>query len=219
MRKTKNRLKGTLKYLKYCVYTLLAVFAVFVMPPLLINYYFSLPSENAYFVARWSAGDMLGYYAASITALGTTFLGVVVLIQNKNFRDDEVKREEARILAKKPKIDCVDIQNYPRGPSTSLILVLNNFTSIIGYDVSINKGILTGTKQSDIQEITIGEYLSQVPFGKKEVLCNYSFFIDVGYELFFELLYCDSEHRQYGRKVSAICMVDKKWKIQSSEEI
>lgn len=93
--------------------------------PLLIHAIFSFSAPNTFLAAKWSAGDLLAYISSVIGGFATVFLGVAVLIQNKQFRDDETTRNQnernARMKAIKPAITIVTIETLsnanPKNPA------------------------------------------------------------------------------------------------------
>ena len=50
--------------------------------PLLIHILYKIKAPNAFFVAEWSAGELLSYYGSILAFLGTVVLGVLALYQN-----------------------------------------------------------------------------------------------------------------------------------------
>ncbi len=70
--------------------TLGAVAAILGMP-LIINCLFKLRTDNDFFIAEWTAGDMLSYYGAVLTFVSTTILSVLALWQNHVIKEENDK--------------------------------------------------------------------------------------------------------------------------------
>lgn len=59
--------------------------------PLVINCLFKLRANNDFFIAEWTAGDMLSYYGAVLTFVSTTILSVLALWQNHVIKEENDK--------------------------------------------------------------------------------------------------------------------------------
>lgn len=73
----KSQLKGNM-------YIVILGLCFFFLAPLLVTHIlFSVSAPINWFVAKWAAGDLLGYMISFLTFIGTIFLGYVALQQNK----------------------------------------------------------------------------------------------------------------------------------------
>jgi hypothetical protein len=73
----KNKLKSI------CLLILLS----FILPILIIHTLFKIPAVIPFFIAEWSAGDLINYFLIFISFLGTLTLGALALYQNKNLSE------------------------------------------------------------------------------------------------------------------------------------
>lgn len=64
---------------------------IFVLPLIIINLLFKIDALNKFFIAEWSAGELLGYIGAFYALVGTIILGGLSLYQNKLFKDESDK--------------------------------------------------------------------------------------------------------------------------------
>ena len=58
------------------------IFMIIFGVPLIIHILFKLHPNNDFFVAEWSAGELLSYYGSILAFLGTVILGDFSLYQN-----------------------------------------------------------------------------------------------------------------------------------------
>lgn len=72
---------------------ILCAFGIVIGGPMIIHIVFSIPAPWAWMIAKWSAGDVLGYYGSVLGFCGTTLLSVLALYQNKMIKDDAENRE------------------------------------------------------------------------------------------------------------------------------
>lgn len=88
------------------------VILVFIVPIILVQVAYSLPTFIPSFTSPLSAGDLLGYYAAFIATVGTVFLGAVAVWQNSVIHKKEMaiqeKNEIEKIAAAKPLLKGLD---------------------------------------------------------------------------------------------------------------
>ena len=70
------------------------IFMVIFGVPLIIHILFKLHSNIDFFVAEWSAGELLSYYGSILAFLGTVILGALSLYQNQIIKQESDKRAE-----------------------------------------------------------------------------------------------------------------------------
>ncbi|MBD5548106.1 MAG: hypothetical protein HDQ97_12015 [Lachnospiraceae bacterium] len=70
--------------------------------PIIIHFLFSINASNDFFVAKWSAGDMLQYYVAILGLFPTTLLSIAALRFTMYAKEDDDK--------KKGKV-CISLEN------------------------------------------------------------------------------------------------------------
>ena len=51
----------------------------FIVPLIVVHILFKSSAIHSWFVATWSAGDLLGYIAGFVSLLGTVFLGLITV--------------------------------------------------------------------------------------------------------------------------------------------
>lgn len=61
---------------------LLGILFFIIIPIFIVHILFSIPACKEYWTAKWSPGDLLNYFGASLAFLGTIVLGSVSLYQN-----------------------------------------------------------------------------------------------------------------------------------------
>lgn len=60
--------------------------------PFLIHILFKIHPHNNFFVAEWTAGDLLSYYGSILAFLGTVILGALALYQNSIIKEESDRR-------------------------------------------------------------------------------------------------------------------------------
>jgi len=70
------------------------IFMIIFGVPLIIHILFKLHPSNDFFVAEWSAGELLSYYGSILAFLGTVILGALSLYQNQIIKQESDKRAE-----------------------------------------------------------------------------------------------------------------------------
>lgn len=92
----------------------------FVVPLLIIHTLFKLNSEVDFFVAEWTAGELLGYIAGFYAFIGTILLGAVTVEQSKRAQKTneqlakeniELQKVVAQNLLPIVKVSSVDVEN------------------------------------------------------------------------------------------------------------
>jgi hypothetical protein len=118
-----------------CVIIFIALIGV----PFAINLLFKADTNITVFQAEWSAGDVLGYYGAVLSFLGTVILGTLALYQNHLIKEEADKK--AALLEKKE-----HMENMPKfhlrlsgssGFCGKLSLIIKNISNNISYDIKI----------------------------------------------------------------------------------
>ncbi len=70
------------------------IFMIIFGVPFIIHILFKLYPNNDFFVAEWSAGELLSYYGSILAFLGTVILGALSLYQNHLIKQESDKRSE-----------------------------------------------------------------------------------------------------------------------------
>lgn len=70
------------------------IFLIIFGIPFIIHVLFKLHSNIDFFVAEWTAGELLSYYGSILAFLGTVILGALSLYQNQIIKQESDKRTE-----------------------------------------------------------------------------------------------------------------------------
>ncbi len=79
---------------RYVVLISLAIIFALFGVPLIIHCLFKVNAINSFWVAEWTAGELLSYYGAVLAFVGTTALGVLSLYQNHLIKAESDKRTQ-----------------------------------------------------------------------------------------------------------------------------
>ncbi|MBE5936036.1 MAG: hypothetical protein E7262_09635 [Lachnospiraceae bacterium] len=122
---------------------LLLIIGIFI-GPVLIHYMYWLGEKYPFIKVAWDEKDMLAYYGAVLSFLGTTILGALTLYQNKSIQAEADKRvkliEERELISNMPKF-LVKMCGYS-GKSSKINFEIENVTQnmaseVILYDIHI----------------------------------------------------------------------------------
>lgn len=75
----------------------LIIIIVFFIPLLVVHILFKLTAVNNFFVAKWTAGELLGYISGFLAFIGTIVLGVLALWQNKQIHNQQIEMLEPNL--------------------------------------------------------------------------------------------------------------------------
>ena len=122
---------------KIVVFVVLAIFVV----PILIHISFKMPAISTFFEAEWTAGDILTYYGAVLSFLGTVVLGYLALWQNRiiNEKSEEHTRliEKLELTRNMPEFK---VQHHvSNGNLMYLELMITNVSENIANDIVISE--------------------------------------------------------------------------------
>lgn len=134
------------------------IFMIILGVPFIIHILFKLHPNNNFFVAEWSAGELLSYYGSILAFLGTVILGALSLYQNHLIKQESDKRtellEQREHESNMPRFRLRHVGS--QGNIQKMQLEIENISEniandIILYDVKIlsdNKDILWDKKSS-----------------------------------------------------------------------
>ncbi len=137
--------KHKISFLIICFAVIFALLGI----PFLINIFFKISIDMEIFKAEWTAGELLGYYGAVLSFLGTVVLGVLALYQNHIIKQEGDR--QAALLEKRNRIE-----NMPKfkikyqggnGWYSNLRLRLCNITENRATDITIDNIQLTEKDQ------------------------------------------------------------------------
>ncbi len=83
--------------IKHKIATVLIIVALLVLPIIIVHVLFKLEAKHNFFIAEWSAGDVLCYIGAFYAFLGTASLGALSLWQNITLREESTKEINRRV--------------------------------------------------------------------------------------------------------------------------
>lgn len=111
-----------------------------IVVPLVIHILFKIHPKNSFFSAEWTAGELLGYYGAVLSFVGTVVLGALALYQNKLIKDESDRHEQLLISQEHER-------NMPKftvksqgsnGNCANLEISINNVSENIATNISIS---------------------------------------------------------------------------------
>lgn len=126
-----NLMKWILKH-KICIGWIFFVLIIGV--PFIIHVLFSIRPQNDFFIAKWSAGELLSYYAAVLSFLGTVILGIIAIRQNEQIRKISKEANEVNLrmlkLEECSKKSYVGIKNVDVTNDNMVSVLFNTLNSI-----------------------------------------------------------------------------------------
>ena len=129
----------------FAVICILVVFAL-IGVPLLINILFKINTGISALQAEWSAGDMLGYYGAVLSFLGTVVLSALALYQNHIIKVEADKRaaklEDRELIKNMPKF-CTRSLSFS-GSSSKISFDIENISENIAYEIKVYDFLVQG---------------------------------------------------------------------------
>ena len=100
-------MKKILNWIKnHKIFVTIITVLVFIVPLIVVHILFKSSAPHSWFVATWSAGDLLGYIAGFVSLLGTVFLGLITvhLTDQANETNERLGKENInlqKIMAQK----------------------------------------------------------------------------------------------------------------------
>lgn len=124
---------------KYRKLLLIIIFISIFLVPAIIHILFKIYPKNYFFIAEWSAGELLGYYGSILSFLGTVILGALSLYQNHLLKIETDKRtallEQREHEKNMPKFTIKLAQQ--NGQHSNLVLKISNITENSAMDVAV----------------------------------------------------------------------------------
>lgn len=153
-----NLMKWILKH-KICIGCIFFVLIIGV--PFIIHVLFSVKIQNDFFVAKWSAGELLSYYGTILSFLGTIILGIIAIKQNNQIRNisKEANDVNLRMLkleecAKKSYITIKNV-NISNDKFISIQFKTLNSDQISSFSVMNSNTMFRGTEWKDYRDAMI----------------------------------------------------------------
>lgn len=123
----------------FAVICILVVFAL-IGVPLLINILFKVNTGISVLQAEWSAGDMLGYYGAVLSFLGTVVLGALALYQNHIIKEEADTKTE--LLEQRQRIENMPKfrmgHQFSSGFAGEIVFYIENISENIAYEIRVH---------------------------------------------------------------------------------
>lgn len=110
----------------------LMMFIILIGIPFVINLLFKANININIFKAEWSAGDVLSYYGAVLSFIGTVILGALALYQNHIIREESKQKEHIENM---PKFHLMFGGSH--GFCCKLGIKVKNISPNIAYNVNI----------------------------------------------------------------------------------
>lgn len=108
--------------------------------PTIIHILFKLDFKISFLYAEWTAGDLLEYYGAILSFIGTVVLGVLALYQNKLIKDESDARiliqEKRAIEENMPKF--VATSKGSNGNCTNLHFEIKNISNNLSSEIKLS---------------------------------------------------------------------------------
>ncbi|MBQ2982440.1 MAG: hypothetical protein IJD58_10030 [Lachnospiraceae bacterium] len=124
---------------KHKIIIVVIIIANIFLIPFIIHILFKIEAVNDFFVAEWTAGELLGYYGAVLSFLGTVILGALSLYQNHLLKIETDKRtallEEREYERNMPKFRVA--QTASNGENSNLRIRVWNITENRATDIKV----------------------------------------------------------------------------------
>jgi len=126
--------------------------------PIIIHVLFYIDTSNDFFTAKWSAGDMLQYYAAILGLFPTTLLSIVALKYTMYAKEDDDKRK-GKVNVSLENNSCIKIswgikQRYLEVPFFSYGDAVPEYVAVERLDMHSNRGAFEDVKISGPRNLT-----------------------------------------------------------------
>lgn len=170
---------------KHIVISLILALIMILIPVLLIHILYSIEAPSKFFIAKWSAGELLQFYGSVLSFVGTVILGGLALWQNQQLA---IRNQEFNELINKqqkqlnlPKFDITSIMGS-NGSFTNWYITLKNVSENIvnKLDVSLfkvydeNETLIESKDECSIQNSSLqaGEE-TRIEFNNSRLIGNY----------------------------------------------
>lgn len=124
---------------RYKVLIIILVFVAVVGIPLLIHWLFKIYPSNPFWIAEWTAGELLGYYGSVLAFIGTIILGALALYQNNALQIESNKRakllEQRELEEKMPRFFAES--KLSNGHCTNLRFEIKNTSENIANEIIV----------------------------------------------------------------------------------
>ena len=210
---------------------LMTAIVIAVIIPFFIHVAFTYEPTIQFFAAKWSAGDLLGFYAAVLATCGTIIVSWVAIRQTDRYVREERKlqnqKERRHIEGIKPKLVCEYVR--PENPSQIIItshpislrlirIRINNESATNVLNARVSEALFVQEQEASIELITKG-LSSQIEDKIVIITEEFQYNNQKSGFLLLKLLYCDCEHNQYQYLIQAEYLPDMPgdWKVSRSE--
>lgn len=167
--------------------------------PFIIHVLFKLHSNIDFFVAEWTAGELLSYYGSILAFLGTVILGALSLYQNQIIKQESDKRtallEQREHESNMPRFSVVSCNS--NGNATNLGFDITNISENNAQKlIFFNIKILNPNKESD-WESKVTYVLDFLPANEKKNIKLSNPAINDDFELYMEMTCLDKYNEQH----------------------
>lgn len=167
--------------------------------PFIIHVLFKLHSNIDFFVAEWTAGELLSYYGSILAFLGTVILGALSLYQNQIIKQESDKRtallEQREHESNMPRFSVVSCNS--NGNATNLGFDITNISENNAQKlIFFNIKILNPNKESD-WESKVTYALDFLPANEKKNIKLSNPAINDDFELYMEMTCLDKYNESH----------------------
>ena len=148
------------------------IFMVIFGVPLIIHILFKLHPNVDFFVAEWTAGELLSYYGSILAFLGTVILGALSLYQNQIIKQESDKRTE--LLEQRERES-----NMPRfrlrhagsqGNTLKMLLEIENISENIANDIILYDVKIFSAKKEILWDKKAAVHLDTIQANNKVII-------------------------------------------------
>lgn len=135
-----SNVEENMKWIQKYKKIIIVIFIILIGNPLLVHCLFKLKSQNNFFTAEWSAGEILTYIVTSMSVLSTLVLSLLTIWLNEKIREESVqyrKQIEVMELKKNAPLFYANCEKSINSCQNMSIL-FKNVSENIAKDVFVN---------------------------------------------------------------------------------
>jgi len=222
--KKKNEILVLLKTYKKSIIIIFAI--TFVIIPFAIHLVFYMPQIAPFFAAQWSAGEFLGFYGASLAAIGTVFLGLTAIFQNNELQKIMKSKEEKLNRIIKPDLYCDCVQysesSCPDDNGGRLYRIEINVSSKKNTSCNIEIKNCTWKFKNESGKFVVAGFMEEIKAGESYPYCTYEAIAkSENVKIDFDVLYTDFQYNQrYKMHIESTCLnIDCMWRSKVIDDI
>lgn len=195
---------------KYKTRIIIITILLFILPILIVHLLFKWYWGIDFFVAKWSAGDMLSFIGSFLSFVGTVILGALALWQNKQIADQSenynnlLKEMQINLNTPTFNVKCLGLSNNCGKKNISF--EIKNISQNLANNISI-RGFHIRKKGDEKQWTIMGNAILSTTYLKADdtltVKFEYDFKTDnnVIYWIYFYMAYTDKFNEKHKIRV------------------